>query len=215
MPVCTVDLRYLLCCNLLKSWAENGLTVKKDLYEDILTDKLDFRRGLYQQDCVCAWCGATSLCGTNRFHILVWRVMPVSICTTTCCSANVTQRCEQPDLGTVCVCVERWKTSPPEIHTSSLSFMLNHIYMYMNKELAWTEQNTFCLYLCCILTIEFMGNLWVCFLMCFLSVQTLCSSCSWVCVSMSADLGGVSSRAPLCTFTEHTLKWISWLWWKN
>lgn len=54
MPVCTVDLRYLLCCNLLKSWAENGLTVKKDLYEDILTDKLDFRRGLYQQDCVCA-----------------------------------------------------------------------------------------------------------------------------------------------------------------
>lgn len=52
MPVCTVDLRYLLCCNLLKSWAENGLTVKKDLYEDILTDKLDFRRG-YINKIVC------------------------------------------------------------------------------------------------------------------------------------------------------------------
>ena len=73
MLVCTVDLRYLFCCNLLKSWVENGLTVKKkkkkkkDLYEDILTDKLDFRGGggLYQQDCVCARCGATS-------HLSVW-----------------------------------------------------------------------------------------------------------------------------------------------
>lgn len=65
MPVCTVDLRYLFCCNLLKSWAENGLTVKKKaLYEDILTDKFDFRRG-YINKIVCvhdAEQPATSLC---------------------------------------------------------------------------------------------------------------------------------------------------------
>lgn len=53
---------------------------------------------------------AASQCEINRFHILVWWVMPVSICATTCCSSNVTQRCEQPDLAThsarwcVCVC---------------------------------------------------------------------------------------------------------------
>lgn len=46
-----------------------------------------------------------SQCETNRFHILVWWVMPVSICVTTCCSASVTQGCEQPDLATEWVCV--------------------------------------------------------------------------------------------------------------
>lgn len=40
------------------------------------------------------------------------------------------------------------------------------------------------------------------------------SSCSEVCASLAAGLGGVSSWAPLCTFTHHTLKWTSWLRWK-
>lgn len=103
-------------------------------------DRLDWWKFLGEvmlkkkKSCVCTWCEAVPQCGTNRFHILVWRVIPFSICTATCCSANVTQRCEQPDLGTVCVCVARWKTCTPEISASSLSVKRKEI-----KQ--WCEQN--------------------------------------------------------------------------
>lgn len=66
-----------------------------------------FEEGLDSKICVCnrvsvAAQPTASQCEINRFHILVRWVMPVSICATTCCSSNATQRCEQPDLATQC-----------------------------------------------------------------------------------------------------------------
>lgn len=67
-----------------------------------------FLKGLDFEICNCnrvsvAGQLAASQCETNRFHILVWWVTLVSICATTCCSSNVIQGCEQPDLATECV----------------------------------------------------------------------------------------------------------------
>lgn len=58
-------------------------------------------------NCVCrsvsdAGWRAVSQCGINGLQLLVWRLTPASICTTTCCTADVTQRWKQIDLGNVC-----------------------------------------------------------------------------------------------------------------